>query len=136
VSYLLDNSAFQQSTINLRAAEMLDRLTQSGELSICSVAMLEILYSARDARDWAQLRDALGSLPRVELEDPLHALDTQGELADRGQHRTSIVDVIVATTAAAHGLTVLHYDRDFERLAEVTGAEQQWIIKAGTGHRL
>jgi len=135
VTYLLDNSAFQQSMVNLRAAELIDNLTRVGDLAVCSVVMLEILYSARDASDWARLRDALDALPRVEPQNPARTIDTQEELAARGQHRTSIIDVMVATTAAEHGLTVLHYDRDFERLGEVTGAGQEWIIPAGTGHQ-
>ena len=43
-------------------------------------------------------------------------------LADRGQHRApSIPDLIIAATAELNGLTVLHLDRDFEVIAQVTG---------------
>lgn len=42
-------------------------------------------------------------------------------LADRGQHRApSIPDLIIAATAELAGLTVLHLDKDFEIIAEVT----------------
>jgi hypothetical protein len=40
---------------------------------------------------------------------------------------------MLAATAVEHGLTVLHYDRDFERLSEVTGGGHEWVIPAGTG---
>ena len=43
-------------------------------------------------------------------------------LADRGQHRApSIPDLIIAATAELAGLTVLHLDKDFEIIAEITG---------------
>jgi predicted nucleic acid-binding protein len=41
---------------------------------------------------------------------------------DRGQHRAlSVPDLIVAATAEFAGLTVLHADKDFEVIAEITG---------------
>jgi hypothetical protein len=43
-------------------------------------------------------------------------------LAGRGQHRApSIPDLIMAATAELAGLTVLHLDKDFEVIADVTG---------------
>jgi len=43
-------------------------------------------------------------------------------LADRGQHRApSVPDLIIAATAELAGLTVLHHDKDFEVIAEITG---------------
>jgi predicted nucleic acid-binding protein len=43
-------------------------------------------------------------------------------LADRGHHRApSIPDLLVAAIAEAAGLVVLHDDKDFELIAELTG---------------
>jgi predicted nucleic acid-binding protein len=43
-------------------------------------------------------------------------------LADRGQHRApSVPDLIIAATAELAGLTVLHLDKDFDVIADVTG---------------
>jgi predicted nucleic acid-binding protein len=43
-------------------------------------------------------------------------------LADQGKHRApSIPDLIIAATAELAGLTVLHLDKDFDLIAEVTG---------------
>ena len=50
------------------------------------------------------------------------AVDVLTLLADRGQHRApSIPDLIVAATAELAGLTVLHLDKDFEVIAQITG---------------
>jgi predicted nucleic acid-binding protein len=43
-------------------------------------------------------------------------------LADRGQHRApSIPDLMIAAVAELAGLTVLHLDKDFEVVADITG---------------
>jgi predicted nucleic acid-binding protein len=50
------------------------------------------------------------------------ALDVQGILAQRGHHRApSVPDLLVAAIAESADLTVLHVDKDFELIAEVTG---------------
>ena len=56
--------------------------------------------------------------PRIED----RAVAIQLALADVGQHRApAIPDVLIAATAEIVGLTVLHLDKDFEIIAEITG---------------
>lgn len=46
----------------------------------------------------------------------------QMALAGRGMHRTpSVPDLLIAAVAERSGLTVLHHDKDFELIAEITG---------------
>jgi predicted nucleic acid-binding protein len=46
----------------------------------------------------------------------------QEALTERGQHRSAgPVDLMVAAAAELQGLTLLRRDRDFERIAAVTG---------------
>ena len=50
------------------------------------------------------------------------AVDVLTLLADRGQHRAPLIpDLIIAATAELAGLTVLHLDKGFEVIAQVTG---------------
>jgi predicted nucleic acid-binding protein len=50
------------------------------------------------------------------------AVAVQAEVADRGQHRAaSIPDLLVAATAEVAQLTILHVDKDFELIADITG---------------
>ncbi|MGB3054545.1 MAG: PIN domain-containing protein, partial [Acidimicrobiales bacterium] len=54
------------------------------------------------------------------------AVEVQLALAERGLHRApSIPDLLIAATAELAGLTVLHVDKDFELIAEVTDQPQQ-----------
>lgn len=59
------------------------------------------------------------------------ALDVQEVLAHLGQHRLTLADLIVAATAEAHDATVLHYDRDFDPMAGVTGQSTRWVAPCG-----
>ena len=68
----------------------------------------------------------------VEYLTPLiedRAVEVQLLLADHGQHRApSIPDLLVAATAELTGLTVLHVDKDFELIAEVTGQPMERLL--------
>jgi len=49
------------------------------------------------------------------------AAQVQAQLADRRQHRgPSIPDLIIAAVAELSDFTVLHYDKDFELIANIT----------------
>jgi predicted nucleic acid-binding protein len=41
----------------------------------------------------------------------------------------------VAAVAAEHRATILHYDRDFDQVAEVTGEPVRWVVRPGSGHQ-
>jgi len=61
------------------------------------------------------------------------ALGAQRELAGTGRHRAvGMVDLLTATLAAAHRLTVIHYDADFETAATVLTFQQQWVLARGS----
>ena len=61
------------------------------------------------------------------------ALQAQRELARQGRHRAvGMPDLLTAVLAAAHGLTVVHYDADFEAAATVVAFEQVWAAQRGS----
>jgi predicted nucleic acid-binding protein len=41
-------------------------------------------------------------------------------------------DLLTVVLAAAHGLTVVHYDADFETAATVVPFEQVWVMPRGS----
>lgn len=57
-------------------------------------------------------------------------------LARRGQHRTPIPDLMLAAIARAASAVILHYDSDYERIADATGQPHEWIVPRGSGHGL
>ncbi|MFI6451590.1 PIN domain-containing protein [Streptosporangium amethystogenes] len=55
------------------------------------------------------------------------AWQVQRLLTERGWHRSAgPVDLVPAATAELRGLTLLHRDHDFDRMAAVTGQALQW----------
>ncbi len=59
------------------------------------------------------------------------AVAVQALLEDLGRHRApSVPDLIVAATAELAGLTVLHVDKDFDLIAEITGQAMERLALA------
>ena len=97
--------------------------------------MLEVLVSSVSADDFAITRADLELMPRVAVTEAIieRALDVQGLMVRRGTHRApSPADLVLAACAEANGLTVLHYDKDFDLIAEVTGQPTEWIAPQGS----
>ena len=134
--YLADKSAFEQQRHSEAAAGLLSALAADCALFMTEIVALELLYSARSSDDYDARREDLLSLPWLHLTQAVaaRALAIQHELARRGQHRRPIPDLLVAATALEHDAVVLHYDRDFDLIAEVTGLSARWVIPSGTGH--
>jgi len=124
-TWLIDKSALVRLAASLDAAEWATRI-ERGLVRITTVTRLEAGYSARSGPDLRAgfQRPPLSSMP-VEYLTPAiedRALEVLTLLADRGQHRApSIPDLIIAATAELASLTVLHLDKDFEIIAEITG---------------
>lgn len=61
------------------------------------------------------------------------AVEVQDELAARSHQRgVKIADLLIAAAAEAAGLVVLHYDHDFDLIAEITHQGVDWIVPAGS----
>lgn len=110
-------------------------LLEAGLVARCSITDLEAGVSARSGRDWNRTRSARSPWPQAPIDQTVldRAKDVQGELAQRGLHRTvKLGDLVIAAAAERAGLVVLHYDRDFDRIAEVTGQAVEWVVAPGT----
>lgn len=134
MSFLVDKSALARWRHPAVAAR-LEPLLEAGELATCGVVELEVLYSARSAVHHAEIRRdralAYGWAP-IDDETFRRAIEVQGLLAQRGRHRLPIADLLVAAAAEQAGLGVLHYDADFDRIAEVTGQRAEWVAPRGS----
>jgi predicted nucleic acid-binding protein len=134
-SFLADKSALTRRETRPQVREILEPLLVAGEIASCGIVDLELLYSARDRDTYRATAQALRGMPRVAVDDAVveRALEVQGMLAERSQHRAvPLPDLLVAACAESVGLAVLHYDADFERIAELTGQRVQWIVPRGS----
>jgi predicted nucleic acid-binding protein len=105
------------------------------QIATCSIVMLELLYSARNAREFtiieaeqALLRDVpvAGSAQRAAI-GALRDLASDGP----GQHRVPLADALIAAAAQDAGVDVLHYDHHYDRLAQALHFRSVWIAPPG-----
>lgn len=124
---LLDTSAWAR-LIDGRLGEpaterVLDALAAGG-IAMTEPLLLEILYAAKDAGAFGARQQELAALPLLRLDDRAvsRALAAQADLARaRGvSHRVKPIDLLVAAVADVHEADVVHYDHDYDILAEHT----------------
>ena len=123
--WLIDRSALVRLVNATNGQTWADRIAR-GLVRVSTLTRLEIGYSARtgDELRTGLRRPPLVSMP-VEYLTPAiedRAVEVQQLLADRGHHRAPAVpDLLIAATAELAGLAVLHLDKDFDLIADVTG---------------
>jgi predicted nucleic acid-binding protein len=134
-TYLADKSALTRRETRPEVRAVIEPLLLAGQIATCAIVDLELLYSASSPSVYRTLAALLRALPRVPVTETVlnRALEVQGLLAKRSQHRAvPLPDLIVAACAEGAGLTVLHYDADYERIAQITGQPAQWVIARGS----
>jgi predicted nucleic acid-binding protein len=133
-TWLIDKSALVRLAASPDADQWASRI-ERGLVRITTVTRLEVGYSARSGQDLrAGLRQPPVSAMPVEYLTPAiedRAVEVLTLLADRGQHRApSVPDLIIAAAAELAGHTVLHYDKDFDLIASITGQPVDWLNAA------
>lgn len=132
--YLADKSALAR----LKHAAVDRRLTPlllAGDVATCGVVDLELLYSAKNVTELRNLRAERSALPSIAMSqaDFERAAEVMEELAAEGRHRAAgLPDLLIAAAAERARLCLLHYDKDFDVIAEVTGQKTEWIVPRGS----
>jgi predicted nucleic acid-binding protein len=66
-------------------------------------------------------------------EDWHRALEVQAALWRSGRVRAvDFPDLLVAAVAERESITLLHYDGDYDLIAEVTKQRTQWVVQRGS----
>jgi predicted nucleic acid-binding protein len=132
--YLVDKSALARWH-RPAVAKVLDPLDERGLLCVSGAVRMEVMYSARNAADAGRLDRWLSGFEYLRCPDEIWdaALETQQRATERGSHRAlSLADLLIAATAERHKGTVLHYDEDYDQIAEITGYPRRWVAEPGT----
>lgn len=133
-THLADTSVFARLS-KPEVAAAVAPLAAEGRIALCPPVVFELGFSARSAADHEAMMSRLHAFDTVAVTngDHLRAIQIQGQLAKRGHHRAiSLVDALVAAVAETRQLVILHYDADFELVAEITGQPHQWVLERGT----
>jgi predicted nucleic acid-binding protein len=136
VSYLIDTSAagrlLSTDAYDDRWGEALD----NGLIAICDLTEIEILYSAKSREHREAIQERLYRLFNwAPTPDRVfkRAREVQQILTDNGEHRSAgPVDLVVAAAAELSGMTLLHFDRDFETIARRTHQPTCWLAEPGS----
>lgn len=133
LTFLLDTSALTRLN-EPTVQHALHEPTFLRQVARCRASDLEIGLSARSVREWDALQAALRAFEQVGVTDAdfVRAGQVQRQLAAATKRGRSILDLIVAAAAERESLIVLHYDADFDHIAEQTGQSTQWIVERGS----
>ncbi len=134
LSYIADKSALARMH-HASVASRLAPLLVGGDVATCGVIDLELLFSARTHADLVALRSERAAFPQLAMaqSDFDRAADVMISLARTGHHRAAgIPDLLIASIAERHKLTVLHYDKDFDVISTVTRQQVEWIVPPGS----
>jgi predicted nucleic acid-binding protein len=136
---LLDNSAWAHllsKGVQKNRAKTIAGWMERDEIVVCLPFLLEAGYSSRSAADRIALMARFDQLPRIPIDSEVEriALQAQRELAEIGHHRLAAMDVMIAACAHKAEAGVLHYDSDYDLLAEHTSLlfQSEWLAPAGT----
>jgi predicted nucleic acid-binding protein len=133
--FLIDTSAAAraaQPSVGSRLAPLIE----GGVVATCATLDAEALFSTRSPDEYEQVRAdrriAYEYLP-TDDEHWHRAFDVQRSLARSGRHRAvGVPDLLTAVLAAEHGLTVIHYDADFDIAAGVLDFDHRWVAERGS----
>jgi predicted nucleic acid-binding protein len=133
LTHLLDTSVLTRLR-EVTVREAIEPRAQLGQLARAAIGDLEIGFSARNAAEWDRLADAVDAFELVgtTAEHVRRAKQVQRLLAAKHQRGRKLPDLLVAAAAESSGLTVLHYDADFDLIAEATGQSCEWVAPAGS----
>jgi predicted nucleic acid-binding protein len=116
-------------------AEWFNGEVAAGRVLVCDLIVLELTRLAPNearARAVAERLDAFKSVPMPgTLWD--RAREIQLLMAPEGDHRrVPPADLLLAAAAEQAEVPLVHYDRDYERIAAVAGLRHEWLVKDGS----
>jgi predicted nucleic acid-binding protein len=117
-------------------ANALGPLIEAGLVATCGVIEFELGWATRSPAELSQLRADrdLGYewLPTLD-EDWHRAVNVQASLWNAGLVRAiGFPGLLIAAVAEREGVTVLHYDGDYDHITAITGQSAQWVVPRGS----
>lgn len=107
----------------------------AGQVLVCDLVILELVRLTPNETRAREVAEMLAAFESVSMPSMLwsRARELQTSLAANGDHRrVPPVDLLIGCAAEAAGVQIVHYDRDYERIARVSALEQRWLLPDGT----
>ncbi|GAA3388161.1 PIN domain-containing protein [Cryptosporangium minutisporangium] len=133
--HLIDTSAHAR-VAHPAVRDVIAGLVIDRAAAACVTVDLGAGYSGRDAEHVGRIRCRRRELYvtlRISEAIADRARDVQSRMASRGHHRAAgVLDLLTAAVAEHHGAVVLHYDADFEHIADTTGQPHRRVAPRGS----
>ncbi|MGA2470984.1 MAG: PIN domain-containing protein [Solirubrobacteraceae bacterium] len=107
---------------------------RAGRVLVCDLIVLELVRLAANEQRAYAMAESLASFSAVAMGEGVlrRAREVQLLLASSSGHRrVPPADLLIAASAELASVPVVHYDRDYERIAHVTGQEHLWFVPDG-----
>ncbi len=117
--------------------EWFDSEVGAGRIATCEMVKLELLHGARDQAEFDMLDDRFGGLPDCHI-GPIEWARARGvyrrlaAVSPGFQRTVGHPDLLIAAAAESAGVTLLHYDSDYDAIAEITGQPARWVAPRGS----
>ena len=132
---LADTSAWTNRHKDPAVDQDFEERILADEIATCPMVVMELLWTTQSQQDFEDLRRDLDALAKVTNDQDSwdRAMVVWRELVIQGRHRrVKIPDLLVAASAEIAGLSVCHYDGDFDVIAAVTGQSVRPIAPIGS----
>jgi predicted nucleic acid-binding protein len=106
----------------------------AGHVLVCDLVILELTRLTPNETRAREVAERLAVFEPVQMPAQLwsSARRLQTALAANGDHRrVPPVDLLIACAAEAAMVPLVHYDRDYERIARVSALEHRWLMPDG-----
>jgi predicted nucleic acid-binding protein len=116
-------------------AEWFNQAVASGLVLVCDLVLLELIRLSPNERRAQEVAERLSSFESIPMPGDLwkHARHLQLSLAGSGDHRrVPPSDLLLAAVAGHAGVELIHYDRDYVRIAAISDLKHQWFVPDGT----
>jgi predicted nucleic acid-binding protein len=131
---LWDTSALILAARDPMVAAALGEALANDEVAISEPVLLEYLNGARNVAEYERFDETLRAVRLLSTtpDDWRRALVVHRMLAESGpghQRSVRLVDLIIAAVAERHRYPIAHVDRDYDRIAGLTGQGTRWLAQ-------
>jgi predicted nucleic acid-binding protein len=115
-------------------AEWFNTEVRTGRVLVCDLVVLELIRLTPNEQRARELAARLSAFDTLAMPQSLwtQTREAQLSMAASADHRhVPPTDLVIAATAALANVPLVHYDRDYERIAAVTGQEHLWFVPDG-----
>ena len=134
---LVDTSVLILARRQSVVREWLRTAIVAADVAICDQVAIEYLRGARNSAEFDRFESVLSSFPWFRVEpvdwDRVRSVyRSLSEVTGGYQQSVPIADALIAAVAERHGVAVVHYDEDYDRIAAVTGQMVRWVVPRGS----